>query len=251
MIENDNQEIPLKKTPYYKNSWFWIAIGILLVVGVLEVRNFNIKQNKTVQTAPQLQQEQTESTLKANSNSIAQEIQNSTFDNAKSVSFTHNDVVKTVLEKGFMVENDQNTYYPHKKYIVLKSRDFDICVEDFTLGYDLTDPSGECRLKVSVMLDNPSDNEFKWSHIQFKAIDSRGYSYSPITYGVRGDLYGTIPPQELRRCQIVFKVPAIRQPFILTYTDQGTKERVKFSLNTEVRENERYQEQMAANKKGN
>lgn len=227
--------------PFYKNKWFWVVIFIFIATSVAGANSLNIKSGNKAQSNEPVKVEQLaeEVNIKA-----VQPQQNEGF--IKKQSFRDSDTYRQTLAAGKIFEADPSKRYGYKALVVLKNKDFGLQVDDYTAGFDITNIYAPCRLKVDVILDNPSEKTTYWSNNSFKAIDSQGYSYSPKIYDARGDSYGDIPPRGLRRCQLSFDIPPVKQNFTLVYTDADTSETINFILNIQARENERYQEQLAA-----
>lgn len=241
MLGSGNKEF--KKLPFYKNTWFWVVVFIFIITSAAGA-NFKSNDNMQVGELNQSTQRETEE-IKSD-----QPQQNSELGSTeKKDDPRESEAFKKALAEGKIFEADPDQYYSRQMPVLLKKKDFVVSVEDFTAGYDVTNLSAPCQLKVIVTLDNPTDKEMYWSCNSFKAMDSQGFTYSPNIYGVRGDLSGTVPPIKLRRCQLVFDIPPVRQNFILTYADPDTDEKVNFKLDISARENERYDEQIAAEKK--
>jgi hypothetical protein len=255
------QKREVLRMPFYKNRWFWVVVFIFIVASVAGASN-NLNSQRTGGEAPgeQVQTQQSQSVgdqgqpaqlqegtgTKELSAAEAGPIKNQP---ERAKSFRDTEIYKSFLAKGQLVEAEPGKYYQYKKAVVLKNKDFLLEIVDFTAGYDITNIYAPCQLKVDVELGNFSNKTVYWSYRSFKAVDSQGYSYSPNSYSTRGDLYGDIPPRDLRKCQLSFDIPPIRQSFTLIYTDPDTGEQVKFILDINKREEERWQEYLKEQEK--
>jgi len=226
--------MPRDKIPFYRNMWFWIVVSILVITSAAGASNLNFKNNNAIQQNEPVQANQDPEDINAMTQS--QQVQTRS---------RNNETFKQAIATGKIFEAEPGKYYPHKKLVALKNKDFALQVDDFSAGYDITNIYAPCQLTVDVILANPTDKPVFWTYNSFKAIDIQGYSYSPNISGARGDLYGEIPSKDVRRCRLSFNIPPIRQNFSLIYTDVDTKEQVNFTLDINARNNEIQQEQAA------